>query len=78
VDRVVLGYGTASARPLDRLTPEEAAKHLADGQFPAGSMGPKVTAAVEVAARGGRAVITSLERVVEAVEGTAGTQVVAP
>lgn len=78
VERVVLGYGTSSEVALDRLTPEEVAKHLADGQFPAGSMGPKVSAAAEVAARGGRAVITSLHRVVDAVAGTAGTQVAAP
>jgi carbamate kinase len=75
VERVILDYGKPTARPLDRMTPEEARKHLADGQFPPGSMGPKVTAALDVAARGGRAVITSLDHAAAALAGTAGTEI---
>ena len=77
VERVAVGYGTPSQRWLDRLDPEEAGRLLATGEFPAGSMGPKVAAAVDVAARGGRAVITSLNRAADAVDGNAGTQVTA-
>jgi len=46
------------------------------GEFPPGSMGPKVEAAVEFVEGGGRAVITSLDRVAEAVAGCAGTAIV--
>jgi carbamate kinase len=54
----------------------EARAHLADGQFPPGSMGPKVEAAARfVAAGGAGSVITSLERVEEALAGRGGTRI---
>jgi carbamate kinase len=60
VDSVLLDHGTPRERPVHRLDPEEAARHLAAGQFPAGSMGPKVTAALAFLRDGGhRAIITS-------------------
>lgn len=77
VDRVLLGFGTHDARPLDRLTVPEARRLLADGTFPSGSIGPKVAAAVAVAEAGRTAVITSLDRAVDALAGSAGTHVVA-
>lgn len=77
VEQVLLDHGTDRERPLDKATPEEARELLAQGQFPAGSMGPKVAAAVDVAARGGRAVITSLDCAADALRGAAGTQIVA-
>ena len=40
VDRVALDFGRPSARWLDSMTAAEAERHLADGQFPPGSMGP--------------------------------------
>jgi len=62
---------------LDSMTVAEAEKHMADGQFPKGSMGPKVEAAVDFIKRGGKlVVITSLEKAQEAVDGKAGTRVV--
>lgn len=77
VDRVAVAFGTPHERPLDRLTIADARYLLAVGEFPPGSMGPKVEAAVEFVERGGsRAVITSLTHLAEAVDGTAGTQVV--
>ena len=77
VDRVAIGWGTPGRRFLDRLTVSEAHRFLAAGEFPPGSMGPKVQAAVEFVERGGvAAVITSLDRVAEAIAGRAGTQVV--
>jgi carbamate kinase len=78
VEKVQLGFGTPEARALDRMTVAEARELLAAGEFPEGSMGPKVDACVEfVAATGGRAVIASLEQAPEAVFGDAGTTVVA-
>ncbi len=60
------------------MTIAEARAHLADGQFPAGSMGPKVEAAAQFVEAGGReAVITSLERVADAMAGDTGTRIVA-
>lgn len=77
VDRVALGYGTPSARPLDRLDADEAERLLAAGEFPAGSMGPKVAAAVRVARAGRLAAITDIPHAVAALDGAAGTQIVA-
>ncbi|HSD52905.1 MAG TPA: carbamate kinase [Burkholderiales bacterium] len=78
VERVALDFGKPTQRLLDRMTATEARKHLADGQFPAGSMGPKVTAALRFLERGGpRALITSLEKLDLALAGRAGTEVVA-
>jgi len=77
VERVALDYGKPTERPLQRLTAAEARHHLADGQFPPGSMGPKITAALHYLAAGGdHVVITSLERLHDALRGEAGTRIV--
>jgi carbamate kinase len=66
-------------RLLRKVTTEEMRKHLADGQFPAGSMGPKVTALVEfVEATGKRAIICQLDELEDALAGKAGTEVAGP
>jgi carbamate kinase len=76
VDVVQQGFGTPDARPLRHLTSAEARALLAAGEFPEGSMGPKVQAACEFVENGGpRAVITSLDKAAEAVAGGAGTEV---
>ncbi|MBP1647559.1 MAG: carbamate kinase [Bacteroidetes bacterium] len=77
VDRVSLNYGKPSQRPLDLLTADECRRYLQEGQFPAGSMGPKITAALKFLERGGKdAVITNSGHLVDAVEGKAGTHIV--
>jgi carbamate kinase len=77
VERVALDFGQPTQRFVDRMTSAEARKHLADGQFPPGSMGPKVTAALRFIERGGpRAVITSLDKLELALAGRAGTEIV--
>jgi carbamate kinase len=77
VERVLLDFGTPRQRPVDTLTLDEARAHLADGQFPDGSMGPKVEAAIQFVEAGGRdAVITSLDRAADALAGSAGTRIV--
>lgn len=74
VERVALNYNTPQQVDLERLTLDEARQYLSDGQFPPGSMGPKIEAAVEFVERGGeRAVICRPEFVVEALAGRAGT-----
>ena len=77
VARVAIDFGKPSQKAIDRMTVAEAEKHLADGQFPAGSMGPKVEASVQFVRAGGREVlITDVEHLREALEGTDGTYVV--
>lgn len=77
VEGVALDFGRSSQRFLRRLTVAEAEHHLRAGQFPPGSMGPKVEAAVQFIRQGGsRAVIASIEEIEEAVAGRAGTEFV--
>jgi len=76
VDKVCLNYNTPEQVELDRMTVEDARRYLAEGQFPPGSMGPKIQAAVEFVEQGGeRAVVCRSEDVIEALEGRGGTVV---
>jgi carbamate kinase len=78
VDQVSLDYGQPHERKLRRMTTIEAREHLSAGQFPEGSMGPKVRSGVEfVEAGGGGVLITSAARLAAAVRGRAGTRIVA-
>ncbi len=75
VDNVAVDFGTPDERQLFELTVEEAESYLEAGHFRAGSMKPKVTAAIRfVRSRPGRwARIAGLDKAEEAVEGRAGT-----
>ena len=74
---VQVGFGTPGARDLARLTASEAQELLSAGEFPDGSMGPKVQACVDFVVAGGRrAVIAALADASDAVFGDAGTEVV--
>jgi carbamate kinase len=78
VDRVQIGYGTPEARPLNIVTVAEAREYMAQGHFPAGSMGPKMEAACRFVERGGsRTLITNVFTLKEALAGTTGTWVTA-
>ena len=78
VEGVYEAYGTPDQRLLESLTPAEALEKLADGTFPAGSMGPKVEAAATFVGHGGeRAVICALDDAPEALQGQAGTTIAA-
>lgn len=74
VEKVALNYGGENEKPLDVLTVNDALDFLNQGQFPPGSMGPKIEAVIQVL-RGGvpRAVITSVEKIADALAGKAGT-----
>lgn len=77
VDKVALYYGQPNAQDLDVMTVAQAQKYYAEGHFPPGSMGPKIRAAIDFLAMGGKEVlITSLGRIVEAFEGKTGTRIV--
>jgi carbamate kinase len=74
VDGVALDFGGPRERYLDALSLEEAARYIVDGHFSAGAMLPKVEAAMQFIADGGRrAVITRIENIADAVAGKAGT-----
>ena len=74
-----LHYGTPNQQLLAEVTIEEIASYAAAGHFAAGSMGPKVEAAIRFVSRGkGRcAIITALDSATRALQGKAGTRVVA-
>ncbi|TCI64993.1 hypothetical protein [Exiguobacterium sp. SH3S1] len=78
VDQVAVDFGKPTQRGLDRISVDEACRHIEDGQFPEGNMLPKVEAALAfVTSRFGReAIITSLERAGEAIHGKTGTKFV--
>jgi carbamate kinase len=79
IDRIYLDFGTPKARGLDDVTVEDLRRYAAAGQFPAGSMGPKVEAVlrfVENVAR--EAIVCSLDQLRAALAGRAGTRIFAP
>ena len=75
VERVILDRGTRREQAARRLTIAEAKRALEEGQFPPGSMGPKVEAAVRAASAGRRAIIAPLSSAGAALDG-AGTEIV--
>lgn len=78
VDQVSLDFGKSYEQKLDHLTAADAKRHLDDGQFPEGSMRPKIEAALDfVEATGGEVVITSPRLIYAGVRGAAGTRITA-
>jgi carbamate kinase len=77
VHAVAVDFATPQQRPLGVVSLAEMKGHYADGQFPLGSMGPKVRSAIEFLEAGGRRVIiTSADNLVRAVNDTSvGTQI---
>jgi len=74
VEEVKLNYGKPDERGVDKMSLTEAKKYLEEGHFLPGSMGPKVRACIKFLEWGGeKAIITSLDKVLEALEGKAGT-----
>lgn len=78
VEKVAINFNKPDQQDLSTLTVAEAEKHKADGQFAPGSMLPKVEAAVKFvkAFPEKKAIITSLDKAVEALEGKTGTVIV--
>jgi carbamate kinase len=77
VDKAKRNFGRKGEKGIDSMTASEARNLMKEGQFPPGTMGPKVTACIRFVEWGGKpAIITSLERAVEALERSAGTRVV--
>ena len=77
VHHVSLGFGTADERPIRRMTTADAARYMAAGEFPTGSMGPKIESAIEFVDGGGEyAVVTSSDELAAALRDEAGSRVV--
>jgi carbamate kinase len=77
VKKVQRGYGSFYPEDIDRMTVDEAQALLKRGEFGAGSMGPKIEAAVGFVRGGGAmAVIADLEDATDALRGEAGTVIV--
>ena len=77
VEKVAVNFNKPDQQNLDHMTLEEAEKHCADGQFAPGSMLPKVKAAMKfvTAYPEKKAIITSLDKAIDALEGKTGTVV---
>ena len=76
VSKVSIDFGKPSERKLDCLTIADAERYLREGQFPAGSMGPKIEAAIQFVRSGGSEVlITDVEHLRDALEGREGTRI---
>ncbi|MGA3404504.1 MAG: carbamate kinase [Candidatus Bathyarchaeia archaeon] len=79
VEGAFLNYGTPKQEKITEITSGKLRNHLIEGQFKEGSMAPKVEAAIRFVESGGeRAVIADLGSLVEALEGSTGTQVTVP
>jgi carbamate kinase len=75
VDQVSLNYGQADERPLSALSIADARRYYDEGQFPPGSMGPKILAGIAFLEGGGKdVVITSPESIERALDGESGTR----
>lgn len=76
VEKVAVNFGKPNQSYLDDVGLDQLRKFHADGHFPAGSMGPKVEAAIQFIEGGGKhAIIGQLEHAMEALTGTSGTHI---
>ena len=75
VEKVSINFKKPDQKDLDTLTVDQAKQYIKEGHFAPGSMLPKIEAAIKfVESKSGRkAIITSLDKAVEALEGKAGT-----
>lgn len=75
VDQVAINFGKPNQTALNSMSVTEARDYIEQGQFPKGSMLPKVEAAIKFveSKKERKAIISSLERAKEAVEGKTGT-----
>jgi len=77
VNGAAINYRKPDEKWLRKITVAEAKKYLQEGQFAKGSMGPKMLAAIRFIEWGGkRAIITSLDKAHDAIEGKTGTEIV--
>ncbi len=79
VPRVTLNFGKPDEKPLSRLTLAQAKHYYQEGHFPAGSMGPKMLAAIEFVQANpkNKVIITDVDNLTAAIHGDEGTRIVA-
>ncbi len=78
IDSVKINFGKPNEESIDLIHIPELQCLLAEGQFPLGSMGPKISAAIAFIQSGGeRVIITSLEKAIESLHGDSGTTIIA-
>ncbi|MED4886457.1 carbamate kinase [Lysinibacillus fusiformis] len=75
VPNVYINFGKENEQKLSHITIAEAEQYVAEGQFPAGSMLPKMQAAIEFAKLGKESIICSIDQAVAALDGKAGTRI---
>lgn len=75
VPNVYINFGKENEQKLSHITVAEAEQYVAEGQFPAGSMLPKMQAAIEFAKLGKESIICSIDQAVDALDGKAGTRI---
>ncbi len=77
VDKVAINFHKSNQKQIDKMSVSEAKRFLAEGQFPEGSMGPKIKAAIQFIESGGQLVtISDVKDAQNAIKGKAGTQIV--
>ncbi|AZR74590.1 carbamate kinase [Anoxybacter fermentans] len=77
VPYAAINYGTPEQKNLEKVKLSEMKRYFAEGHFKAGSMGPKVEAAIKFVENGGeKAIIASLENALEALENDKGTVII--
>lgn len=75
-EMVTINFQKPDQKSLNKLTVYQAKKYLEEGQFPPGSMGSKIQAAINfVRSSKGKAIITSIDKIEQAIEGNAGTHI---
>jgi carbamate kinase len=74
---VAINWGKPEQKILGKVSRTELEKHVLEGQFPPGSMGPKVEAIMQFnRTTGNRGIICNLEEIDKAIDGEAGTEII--
>lgn len=77
VEQVAINFGKPNQENLLEMTIDDALRYLDEGQFPKGSMGPKIEAAILFLQKGGKnVIITSIDKLEDAIAGKTGTRIV--
>lgn len=77
VPQVAINFGKENQEFLKKMTIQEAEKYLLEGEFPPGSMGPKIQSSIDfVRNSGGQAIITSIDKLQEALKEETGTRII--
>ncbi|MCH7568601.1 MAG: carbamate kinase [Nanoarchaeota archaeon] len=77
IDRVYINYKKKGQKSLKKVSLKEVRKYYEEGQFPRGSMGPKIEAAINfLSKKGSKVIITDISNIKKAIKGDAGTIVV--